>query len=204
MARASDSFFLLSLFRDQTFQMRQIRRVMVLAGIFVLVSTALLGLFYHYILGELVAGTGPMLFAADDIQRINQQMPNLSSVLGRWLIVMLVINVVITALVAVYITRKLGSPLLAIRRALREIGEGNLNVRLRASDSNEFSEVSDALNVALEQVQSRIKAAQTEAAISDLQDQPPPDAEQIRLALQNCQRELAYFETAADDAARRA
>ena len=65
MARASDSFFLVAIFRDQTFQMRQVRRVMILAALFVLQSTFILGVFYHYLQGEMVAGTGPMLFASD-------------------------------------------------------------------------------------------------------------------------------------------
>jgi len=60
MARASDSFFLVSVFRDQTFQMRQIRRVILLAGLFVIQSTLVLGFLYHFLLGELVAGTSPM------------------------------------------------------------------------------------------------------------------------------------------------
>jgi len=47
--------------------MRQIRRVIMLAGLFVLLSTLVLGFFYHFLLGEIVAGTSPMLFASDEL-----------------------------------------------------------------------------------------------------------------------------------------
>ena len=75
MARSSDSFFLLGVFRDKTFQMRQIRRVVFLSALFVIQSTIVLGFLYHYMLGEIVAGTAPMLFASDEMARLNEQIP---------------------------------------------------------------------------------------------------------------------------------
>jgi len=195
MARASDSFFLVSVFRDQTFQMRQIRRVILLAGIFVLLSTLVLGFFYHFLLGEMVAGTSPMLFASDELANINEQIPGLASVLGRWVVIMLVVNLLLTAAVAYYITRKLGSPLLAIRRVLGEISEGNLDVRLRQSDDQEFSDIADALNLAVASMQEKISEAQREVAIDTRDDQPVTDGEEIRQALSNCRIALQHFNT---------
>jgi len=196
MARASDSFFLVSVFRDQTFQMRQIRRVILLAGLFVIQSTLVLGFLYHFLLGELVAGTSPMLFASDELANINEQIPGLASVLGRWIIIMLVINLLLTAAVAYYITRKLGSPLLAIRRVLNEISEGNLDVRLRKGDNQEFSDIADALNLAVESMQEKISQAQREAAVVDMRDdQPVTNSEEIRQALSNCRIALEHFNT---------
>ena len=200
MARASDSFFLVSVFRDQTFQMRQIRRVILLAGIFVILSTLVLGFFYHFLLGEIVAGTSPMLFASDELGNINDQIPGLASVLGRWIVIMLVVNLLLTAAVAYYITRKLGSPLLAIRRVLNEISEGNLDVRLRKGDNQEFSDIADALNLAVESMQGKISEAQREAAAADgRDDQPVTDSEEIRRALSNCRIALQHFNTGNGD-----
>ena len=200
MARASDSFFLVSVFRDQTFQMRQIRHVIMLAGLFVLLSTLVLGFFYHFLLGEIVAGTSPMLFASDELANINEQIPGLASVLGRWIVVMLIVNLLLTAAVTYYITRKLGSPLLAIRRVLNEISEGNLDVRLRKGDNQEFSDIADALNLAVESMQEKISAAQREAAVVDTRDdQPVTDSEAIRQALSNCHIALQHFNTGDQD-----
>ena len=193
MARASDSFFLVAIFRDQTFQMRQVRRVMILAALFVLQSTFVLGVFYHYLLGEMVAGTGPMLFASDELQRLNSQIPGLTSVLGRWIIVMLLVNVLLTAAVAYYIIRKLGSPLLAIKRVLNEMADGNLNVRLRSGDSEEFTEIVDALNGAVASLQEKIGEAQL--TVDTAGSESITDTGRMQQALADCQQALGYFET---------
>ncbi len=194
MARASDSFFLLALFRDKTFQMRLIRRVMLLAGIFILISTVVLGIFYHHLLGEIVAGTSPMLFASDELARLNEQVPGLATVLGRWLVAMLVINAVLTAAIGVYISRKLGSPLLAIRRALNEMSEGNLDVRLRAGDSREFAEITDALNAAVATIQEKVGEAQNQVSATQTGSAQIEHAD-LREALRNCHSVLQYFNT---------
>ncbi len=47
MARASDHHFLLALLRDQTFQAREVRRVLLFTTFYVAMTTVLLGFFYH-------------------------------------------------------------------------------------------------------------------------------------------------------------
>ena len=60
MARSSDSFFPLALLRDRTFQAREIRRVMKLAGLYLVATTVLVGVFYHQMLGQLLEGMAPL------------------------------------------------------------------------------------------------------------------------------------------------
>lgn len=195
MARSSDAVFPLSLVKDKAFQMRQIRRVLWLTLFFVVQSTIVLGLFYHYLLGEMVAGTAPLLFASEDLAMLTESVPSTKEVMMRWIFIMLGINALVTVAVGVYIMRKLGNPLLAIRRALNELGDGNLRVRLRSGDSQEFSELSEALNRALEQIHEKIEEARQQTRIVDsLEQQPRPDAEQIEQALINCRDALVYFD----------
>ena len=144
MARSSDSNFLLALFRDKTFQAREIRRVILLASIYLVITTVLVGIFYHMILGKLIEGAAPLFFVSEDMELFNESLPGLTAVIGRWIVAMLIINVLVTVGIGTYIVRKLGHPILAIKRALREIGEGDLNVRLRESDNNEFGEIADS------------------------------------------------------------
>jgi len=89
MARSSDSVFPLSLIRDKTFQMRQLRRVLLLAGFFILQSTLLLGVFHYQLLGSLVSGNAPLLFASEDIARLADAVPSVGDIMSRWLFVML-------------------------------------------------------------------------------------------------------------------
>lgn len=195
MARSSDAAFPMSLVRDKAFQLRQIRRVLALTLFFIVQSTLVLGIFYHLFLGKLVEGNAPLLFASEDIGAISEAIPPMGTVLGQWLVVMLVINAVVTTGLAVYIMRRLGNPILAIKRALNEIGDGNLDVRLRVNDSREFGELSEALNRALEQVQAKIGEARAlTRVIETLENQPLPDEVDVVKALTECRDVLSYFD----------
>ena len=195
MARSSDAAFPLSLVRDKAFQIRQIRRVLLLTVFFIVQSTLVLGVFYHVFLGKLVEGNAPLLFASEDMGAMSEAIPSIGTVLGQWLVVMLVVNAVVTTAVAVYILRRLGNPILAIRRALNEIGDGNLEVRLRVNDSREFGELCEALNRALEQVQAKIGEARAiTRVIETLDDQPLPDDVDVVKAMTECRDVLSYFD----------
>mgnify|MGYP006924538458 CR=1 FL=1 len=195
MARSSDAVFPLSLVRDKTFQLRQVRRVLLLAAFFIVQSTLLLGVFWHNLLGEVVAGNAPLMFASEDMRQLAERVPSTREVMGRWLVAMLAVNAVLTGALCVWILRKLGNPVLAIRRALNEIGDGNLEVRLRTGDSREFNELTIALNRALEEVQGRIaKARELTRVLDGLEDQPLPEPEKVRDALAECRDVLGWFD----------
>jgi len=149
MPRSSDFIFPIALLKDKTFQAREIRRVIAFATLYLVLTTIMLGVFYHHMLGQLVSGKAPMLFVSEDMAMLNEQIPSLASVLGRWIVMMMAMNIVVTTLISMYIVRKLGAPILAVKRALREIGDGKLNVRMRASDDEEFGEITAALAAAV-------------------------------------------------------
>lgn len=195
MARSSDASFPMSLVRDKTFQLRQIRRVLFLSVFFIVQSTLVLAAFYHAFLGNVVQGNAPLFFASEDIGSLSDAIPAMSTVLTKWMLVMLVINSIVTLSIAVYILRRLGNPILAIKRALNEIGDGNLNVRLRVNDSDEFGELVEALNRALERVNSKIQdARELSRVIETLENQPLPDNQVIREALTGCNEALRFFD----------
>lgn len=197
MARSSDSNFLISLLRDKTFQAREIRRVIILSLVYLTVTTALIAVFYHYMIDALLQGDAPLLFVSEDIALANEALPTLATVLGKWMLAMLGINVLITTALAIYITRKLGHPILAIKRALREIGNGNLDVRLRASDKSEFGEISYELGEAMHSVRTQIAAAkQSMDTITTLKSEPSTasNEEDVDGALNNCRSALDFFQ----------
>ena len=197
MARSSDSFFLLALLKDKTFQAREIRRVIAFATLYLVITTVMLAAMYHHMLGQLVSGNSPMLFVSEDMSMLNEQIPSMASVLGQWIVMMLVVNVVVTTMISMYIIRKLGQPLLAVKRALREIGEGNLNVRLRADDDKEFADVSAALQSAVISINRQISDAQGQMqTLQELQQQPAASAEDYSESLNNCRDALDFFNTA--------
>lgn len=186
MARASDSNFIVAIFRDKTFQAREIRRVIKLSMVYLLATTVLLGLFYNHMLGELTSGSAPLLFASEDMNLVNEAVPPMGSVLMQWLAAMMVINLAVTVCLGIFITRKLGHPLMAIRRALREVAAGNLAVRLRESDNDEFGDLSNELQAALAVVRNQV--ADAKASIEDGAESDPADV------LENVQNALNYFQ----------
>jgi len=199
MARSSDSFFLLALIKDKTFQAREIRRVIAFATMYLVLTTVLLGIFYNQMLGQLVSGTSPMLFVSEDMRMINEQIPSLSSVLGTWIMVMMAVNVVVTCLISMYIIRKLGQPLMAVKRALTELGDGKLNVRLRAEDNSEFEDVVKAVDYAVASINKQIAVAKTSMEqVQQLSGEAANSAE-LESSLTDCKIALDYFIVANDD-----
>lgn len=193
MARSSDSNFILALFRDKTFQAHEIRRVIGISVIYLVVTTALVGLFYHQMLGRLLEGMAPLLFVSEDMALANEAVPALGSVLGKWLLAMLVVNTIITVSLGIFITRRLGQPILAIKRSLREIGNGNLDVRLRASDSRDFGEISNELERAMHSVRDQIAAAKMGIEQFDTEGDDKSEATMLE-AIENCRAALDYFQ----------
>ena len=199
MARSSDAVFPLSLFRDKTFQLGQLRRVIWLTLFFIAQSTVVLGVFYYFLLGDIVDGTAPLLFTSEDMAMLNEQIPSVTTVMGRWLAIMLLINAAVTCGIAIYVIRKLGNPILAMHRALNELGDGNLNVRLREGDSKEFNELYMAMNRATSNIQSQVELARSKINIlEDLESQPNLTSgsgkDQAVEALEGCRNVLNFFE----------
>lgn len=195
MARSSDSFFLLAILKDKTFQAREIRRVIAFATLYLVITTVMLAVMYNQMLGQLVSGNSPMLFVSEDMNMLNEQIPSLGSVLGRWIVMMMIVNVVVTSLISMYIIRKLGAPILAVKRALREIGQGNLNVRLRAEDNKEFGDVSDALQEAVISINRQLALAKGQVETVQRLQQETATAAEISESINHCSDTLDFFKT---------
>jgi len=197
MARSSDSIFPLSILKDKTFQAGEIRRVLALATLYLVITTVLMGAFYHQMLTSLVEGVSPLFFVSEDMALVNEAVPSLTAILGKWIISMMLINLLVTVVLGLYITRKLGQPLLAIKRTLREIGNGDLNVRLRSSDNREFGEISSELTAAMRSVREQIAAAKQEINQADEQISQPDNNNSndinVDQAVRNCKMALDYF-----------
>jgi len=189
MARASDHNFLLALFRDQTFQAREIRRVLMFTTLYVALTTVLLGFFYHYMLGSMVAGVSPLMFVSEDMQTMDDDVPRMGAMLGKWLLLMLIVNLVVTLGAGIYIVRKLGAPIMALRRVIREIGEGNFAVKVRKDKDSEFSEVFNTLADSTANLRSQMNMAQEHL------DSSSDDVEQLKSSIEKSREALAYFKT---------
>lgn len=175
-----------------------------LSLLYLAVTTALVGVFYHFMLGRLLDGMAPLLFVSEDIALANDALPSMTTVLSQWMLIMLGVNTIITVCVAIFITRKLGQPILAIKRALREVGNGELHVRLRSSDRGEFGEIVAELATAMHSVRTQIALAKEGIAEADsLNNKPSQEtqfAPEIDLGLDKCRSALEFFQLEPIDA----
>jgi len=198
MARSSDSVFPISILKDKTFQAREIRRVLALSTLYLIITTLMMGVVYYQMIGSLVEGVAPLFFVSEDMQLVNEAVPSLGAVLAKWVISMMIVNFVITVGLGIFITRKLGHPLMAIKRSLREIGDGNLDVRLRSSDNKEFGEISAELTAAMRSVREQIAAAKHEINQAEEKLDEPASAESneqdVNQSVRNCKMALDYFQ----------
>ena len=168
----------------------------------------------------------PMLFVAEDTALTNEVLPAMSTVLGQWMFIMLGVNALVTITLGIFITRKLGRPILAIKRALREIGNGNLDVRLSFSqlhsrvsqlanaflaagiekgerDKAEFGEIVGELNMAMHSIRTQIDLAKH--SVAKAVEQPTGSEPQVLTlenvdeALNSCRSALDFFQTDSAD-----
>lgn len=172
--RSKDAFFFKALFTDKTFRAQEIRRVLLVALLYAVFTTALLGVFYNYLIGGLVAGVSPLLFAAEDMDQLGSQVPGMVETLGRWLLIMLVVNVTMTAAIGVYIVRRLGEPLLAIKRVLRQVGDGDLTAKLRRGQDEKFGDLYDTLTDTIDSLHDNV--ARAKGSLAALNALPLDDA----------------------------
>ena len=199
MARSSDLPFPLSIIKDSSFQAREIRRVIATSLFYLGATTLMVGLFYARVLDSLLEGVAPLLFVSEDMQLAADAVPALGEVLGRWMLAMLAVNVFVTVGLGIYVTRRLGRPILAMKRALREVGNGNLDVQLRESDSEDLGEIADELVAAMTVVRGRVEAAKSGIELlapvaADAAADAPEDSEarQAR-GLAECRAALDWF-----------
>ena len=188
MARSSDLPFPLSIVRDSSFQAKEIRRVIATSLFYLGATTLMVGLFYGQVLDSLLDGVAPLLFVSEDMQLAADAVPALGEVLGRWVLAMLAVNVAVTIGLGIFVTRRLGRPIMAIKRALREVGNGNLDVQLRSSDSQDLGEIADELTAAMSVVRERVAAAK-----SGIESASGADGERRERALAETRTALEWF-----------
>jgi methyl-accepting chemotaxis protein len=82
---------------------------------------------------------------------------------------------------------------MAIKRGLRDIGEGKLDTRLRESDSKEFAEITEAFNLALAKVNEKVAEAKQD--LEQIAEQPKPNQEDMEKIVKKCASTLDYFQT---------
>ncbi len=180
------------IFLEKSFHFRQIRRLLTITILIVIVSTTLLGVFYHSIIDHFISGDLPVYFMPEEMAAISAGLPGLQETMLKWGTIIMLTNISLTLILGIYITHKLGSPLCRFKLAAKDIADGQLYTHVEIPRSDEFKDLADELNNAIARVQLMIMAINENLRILENESSSLDDKNN---AVKGCREALAYFET---------
>jgi hypothetical protein len=150
-----------SLSFEPDFKRRQLGRVLLFTLAYVGVSTVAVAVIYSISLRPLAAGQLPFYLRVEDLKQAGG-IPGLTETLAVWVTLMTSLSALFAIVVGLYFSHKLAGPIYRFKLAgpiyrfkleLQRIadGRGLRTIRLRKGD--DFQDVADVLNRALEHVQ---------------------------------------------------
>jgi methyl-accepting chemotaxis protein len=141
-----------SLSFEADFKRRQLARVLLFTLAYVAVSTVAVAVIYSISLRPLAAGQLPFYLSAERLQQAGG-VPGLTETLAIWLTLMTSLSAFFAIVVGLYFSHKLAGPIYRFKLELQRIADGRgwRTIRLRKGD--DFQDVADVLNRALEHVQ---------------------------------------------------
>jgi methyl-accepting chemotaxis protein len=142
-----------SLSFESDFKRRQLGRVLLFTLAYVAVSTVAVAVVYSISLRPLAVGVLPFYLRAEQLQQA-EGVPGLIATLAVWVTFVTSLSVFFAIVVGLYFSHKLAGPIYRFKLELQRIadGRGLRTIRLRKGD--DFQDVADVLNRALEHVQS--------------------------------------------------
>ena len=142
-----------SLSFESDFKRRQLGRILLFTLAYVAVSTVAVAVVYSISLRPLAVGQLPFYLRAEQLQQAGG-VPGLTETLAVWVTLMTSLSAFFAIVVGLYFSHKLAGPIYRFKLELQRIadGRGLRTIRLRKGD--DFQDVADVLNSALEHVQS--------------------------------------------------
>lgn len=141
-----------SLSFESDFKRRQLGRVLVFTVAYVAVSTFAVAAVYAISLRPLALGQLPFYLRAEQLRQAGG-LPGLTETLAVWVTLMTSLSAFFAIVVGLYFSHKLAGPIYRFKLELQGIADGRgwRPIRLRRGD--DFQDVADVLNRALEHVQ---------------------------------------------------
>ena len=151
---------------EQGFKQRQILRVLGFAVSYVAISTLALAAFYNHVL-QVVAVTAVPLYASGPELAELRHLPGLRDTLIAWVTLMTGLSVLFAVGTGLYFSHKMAGPVYRFKAELKRIEEGKRVREIVLRKGDDFQDVAESLNRALERLQ------RTQSALADQSDKPP-------------------------------
>ena len=129
---------------EQSFKQRQLLRVFGFTAVYVAISTVAVSVFYSQLVAPL-ADSGLPLSA--------HRPPGLGQAVTVWATLMMGLSAFFATATGLYFGHKLAGPIYRFKTELRRIADGKPVRRIKLREGDEFHDVADALNAALERVE---------------------------------------------------
>jgi Arc/MetJ-type ribon-helix-helix transcriptional regulator len=187
-----------SLSFESDFKRRQLGRVLLFTLAYVAVSTVAVAVVYSISLRPLAVGQLPFYLRAEQLQQAGG-VPGLTETLAVWVTLMTSLSAFFAIVVGLYFSHKLAGPIYRFKLELQRIADGRGWRAIRLRKGDDFHDVADVLNRALEHVQSteNLLRQQLEHAEHRLQElwqalrDHPNDRERLEQILSKLESERA-------------
>ena len=137
----------------------------------------------------------PVYFSPEASEHLNATFPTLTSTLGKWLAVVLGLNLLLLGIAGGLITYRLAKPLYLLHRAVQEIGDGKLHTDIKLGKGADLHSLADSLNSAVSKIQLMIMTLQQEIEHFEGLAENQPPSEELNQLIDNSKLALEYFET---------
>jgi methyl-accepting chemotaxis protein len=142
-----------SLSFESDFKRRQLGRVLAFTIAYVAISSVAVAVVYGISLRPLAVGQLPFYLPAEQLRRA-QGVPGLTETLAVWVMLMTSLSAFFAIVVGLYFSHKLAGPIYRFKLELQRIAEGRDRRTIRLRKGDDFHDVAEVLNRALEHVQS--------------------------------------------------
>ena len=177
-------------FIKKDFQGKFILRFCALVALGALISGAIIFLYLFF------KGTVTTAFVNSRLSIVTTADYILPALISASLITVILISIA-TALVVKYLSHRIAGPLFKIEKSVKEIGSGDLTLKVHLRSTDEIAKMAECLNEATENIRTRVAALKTQA--DRLQRQidnlkiPPADLKEISKTKEVIGRQLDYF-----------
>jgi hypothetical protein len=175
---------------EQDFKQRQLTWVLGFAGLYVVVSSLMLGAFYVQLLHTAAAGAPPLSIGFEDSLEIWNRMPGLRRAVTLWATALTGLSVLFATAVGLVWTHKMGGPVYRFKAELERIRDGQPIRKITLRHGDEFQDVAAALNATLETIEARERDLRLQLQVSDR----PEGLEQLCEAQRSIRERLAAFD----------
>ena len=163
---------------EPDFKRKQLSRVMAFAGMYVLLSSFVLGFFYMHVIHPEVVDSRPYYMDVTDSGAIWREFPGLRETVTAWLICMTGLASVFSMAVGLHFSHKLAGPIYRFKIELNRIVQGERVRPIVLRTGDDFQDVAKVLNEALAELERRrVHAVESDGGLEVLESYRAAHAE---------------------------